>query len=160
MQSNMAPRKGILKASRAVEVVRNALLHACASQWPWALWLLGPERDVVSYGSVLHAMVRGAAWSLALELYADMRARRLGSNSIVLNTALAACERGSLWQQAVALLSESRLRPDATSFRSLISASPWRKAFMWLTSAASLGLKVTPKAPWQVALRLLGTQAP
>lgn len=83
VRSNMAPWVGPPSLPGA-QVVRNALIHACVTQWVWALWLLGPERDVVSYGAALHAMVRGAAWRLGLALYAEMGARMVRRSSAAL----------------------------------------------------------------------------
>ncbi|CAK9041172.1 unnamed protein product [Durusdinium trenchii] len=112
-------------------VVHNACLHACAKGAQWSLVLdqleALPSRllsaDVVTYATAMHAAVRGSAWPHGLALFQKMSTWTVqGSVSTpVANTLLAACEQGSLWQEALEIL-RSQPALDVTGFSSVVSA--------------------------------------
>ncbi|CAE7031389.1 PTAC2 [Symbiodinium sp. CCMP2592] len=90
----------------------TSCISACgqAAQWEAALLLLqdlGTEVRADSFAQVLLACARGAQWPRGLELMEEMARRAVRGDLRTYTAALTVCEGGSLWEQAVRLLSSA-----------------------------------------------------
>jgi pentatricopeptide repeat protein len=91
--------------------------------------------DTKLYTKLIAAAGRLGRWERALELLADMRARRVHVDVIAYTAAITACQRCGQWREALALFEQMKAHgqaPNKFTYASLIAAlekgGRWRKA--------------------------------
>ncbi|CAE8660868.1 unnamed protein product, partial [Polarella glacialis] len=102
-----------------------------------------PTEDIVSLNASLTAFVRASDWAQGLQVLANARKRNVVLSVVTYGAAVAACDRGRCWEQALALLEEllqpeSVVKPNLVVWNSTISACSrarhWERALDLLAS--------------------------
>mmetsp|Transcript_4055 Transcript_4055/g.12729 ORF Transcript_4055/g.12729 Transcript_4055/m.12729 type:complete len:164 (-) Transcript_4055:135-626(-) len=104
----------------------------------------GLRPGLVHYHAVMRACATPAHWPIAASMLQDARDEGIEPDTVALNAALAACERGGQSDEALLLLSEMEASP---------SAPPDRISYNTAIAACSRC------GEWRTALRLLGEMA-
>eukprot|EP00435_Cladocopium_sp_Y103_P043672 s137_g12.t1 len=138
----------------------NAALSAFSrsSRWSWTLCYFHhldetAEIDMVTCGTVIHALGIGGLTQPALNLYASMSSRRLEAGITTLNEMVTACERGSRWRQALHLgtsASTRGLQADVVTRGSL--ACSYERGSLWLHALQLLRWPPWPRWPQSLVL--------
>ncbi|CAJ1374677.1 unnamed protein product [Effrenium voratum] len=140
--------------------------------WPKALAILDEDLplDVFACGALVRVCAR---WDQALAVVAEGLARRIAPNTVVCNTAISACAKGSQWPWCLQLMQDmatQRLDLDVITFSSLINAyaqsQRWQRALEVLASmpeqrampnllSYSAAMTAASEEAWPWALQLL-----
>ncbi|CAE7362521.1 SETX [Symbiodinium natans] len=160
---------GVYSLNEAINVCK------CAARWDLACTLLtaieGTLPDLISFGSVLSACARAAAWQEALALLEGLQAQAVQPNHICYNAALSALQVGAQWKLAFSMLqrmtkaSLANIVTFNTALGALGAARCWAEALEVLSQMAScrfhpsdIGLSASLNAcaagQWQVAVAL------
>eukprot|EP00931_Biecheleriopsis_adriatica_P059042 TRINITY_DN35266_c0_g1_i1.p1 TRINITY_DN35266_c0_g1~~TRINITY_DN35266_c0_g1_i1.p1 ORF type:complete len:685 (-),score=137.67 TRINITY_DN35266_c0_g1_i1:65-2119(-) len=139
------------------------------------VWPEDEQRAVISLNATITASVRAQEWAQGLALFHDARQRQLPVSVVTYGAALAACDRGSTWRNALDLLEQMGREVSLISSNTAISACArarrWQHAVGLLDSIKEAGLRPdtisynctmrsllgsgTSSARWQHALTLL-----
>lgn len=151
----------------------NTAICACeAATWCWALQLLhsAGSVNIVTFNSAMRALVTGEQWQRALSLLEIIHFRRLSMTSVTSSTAITACDRGGLWQLALALLWDDLAMGNiqvvtiSSAITACERAGEWQKAlqlFWELTGKVKLDIIAfnaaisASRGQWVLSMQLL-----
>ena len=156
---------------------RNAVLHACATQWRRVMSQLrgleGRGADQASYHIAMGSLGARLSWRSCVACMSRMDVMQLSRNIITFNEAMNVCNSADQWEisllQATSLLSRAaRLQPDTATPSLVLSSKPWTKAgrileeiieASWQVDAIACNVALTSCTDgWQQHLALLRFQ--